>query len=202
MALIDEQNKLNQMHRNIPDAVDRMEENIINVEDSRDELQEQATAIEDALCAVAEADLTAYLNTVKLAEIQAIWPPVPLVLGPVYIVYGGDYGTIDYSSGGITDWEFRQDNLVIPPLPAPPIPVPPYYVRYVYLGTGWDGDTQIIQWVDDYAWGNDYLTKPLDLGGTYGLYESIDQLDNGLGVLNANKTATAAGEDVLSRYLP
>jgi len=201
MSLIDEQNKLNQMHRNIPDVVDQMEENIINLEDIQEELTEQSVAIEDALCAVAESDLTTYLNTVKLAELSLIYPPSALV-GPLYIVYGVNYGTIDYSSGNISDWDYRQDNLVIPPFPAPPIPVPAYYVRYVYLGTGWDGDTQIAQWINDYAWGNDYLTKPLDLGGTYGLYENIDQINDGLGVLNANRSATAAGEDVLSRYLP
>lgn len=200
-----EQNKLLDMWRKIPDQVDAASENIIQVEDIREDLAEQATAIEDAVLDVAKTDLQTYLQTTKLAELQLLWPEVPGVLGPLYLVFGGTYGTIDYSTGNITDWEYRQDNLVpTPPPPPPPIlppgpPSPAYYVRYVYSS---GDDPQIDTWVNDYAYGNDYLTKPLDTGGTYGLYENIDQLDTGLGVLNSNKDAVAGGEDVFSRYIP
>lgn len=196
MALIDEQNKINEMYRKIPDQSDAAAANIGQVEDVREELAEQATAIEDAVLAVAEADLTVYLDTIKLAEISALYPPVPLVWGPVYIVYGGDYGTINYNNGNITDWEYLQDSLVVPIPPAPPTPP---VVRYVYTP---GDDPQIDTWVNDYAYGNDYLTKPLSTSGTYGIYENINQLDTGLNVLNANKTALDGGEDVFSRYLP
>jgi hypothetical protein len=191
------------MWRKIPDQVDDMATNIGQVEDIREELAEQATAIEDAVLDVAKTDLQTYLQTTKLAELQLVWPEVPGSLGPLYIVFGGTYGTIDYSTGGIHDWEYRQDNLVpSPPIPPSVIPGPPspaYYVRYVYTP---GDDSQIDTWVNDYAYGNDYLTKPLDLSGTYGLYKNIDQLDDGLGVLNANKDALAGGEDVFSRYIP
>lgn len=192
MALIDEQNKLNEMYRKIPDQVDAMSENIGQLEDIRDELAEQTAAIEDAVLDVTEADLTIYLSTIKLIELSILWPPVPGVFGPLLLTFGPNYGAIDYATGGITDWQYTQVNLVFPF-------IPPFFVRYVYTPAA---DPQIDQWVNDYAYSNNYLTKPLDTGGTYGLYENIIQINTGLGVLNANKNAVAAGEAVFSRYLP
>jgi hypothetical protein len=187
MALIDEQNKLNQMHRNIPDIVEQMEENIINLEDIQEELTEQANAIEDAVCGVNKSD------AIDLLE-NTVLPDHPT---GDYVYYGPTFGIISFGDaedeppippGNLVDWAIMK---TIPLLPDIPV--------YVYF----PGDyPELDQWVSDYAWGNNYLTKPLDTSGTYGLYENIDQINTGLGVLNANKTVTAAGEDVLSRYLP
>ena len=175
MALIDQQNKINEMYRKIPDQSAAAAANIGQVEDVRDELVEQADAIEEAILDVAEAEMRDYLENTKMAEV-----------GGDTVTYGPDFGTIDYSSGGITDFT----------IDATGVPI------YEYLGVGWDGDTTITGLIGDYAYGNDALTKPLDTGGTYGIYANISQLDTGLGVLNANKAKLDAGEDVLSRYLP
>ena len=190
--------KLGFMKDAVTEQVENLEGSVAQVEEQIVSFEDDIEGVEDALCAVAESDLADYLDTTKLAEIQALWPAVPLVLGPVYIVYGGTYGTIDYTTGNITDWEFRQDNLVII-FPAP-APVPPYYVRYQYLGIGWDGDTTITDFVNDFAFGNDYLTRPLDSGATYGLYANKDALSSAKGILETNTVKVDASEAIFVRY--
>lgn len=188
MALIDEQNKLNEMFRKIPDQSDALDNNISQLQDIRDELNEQASAVEDAVCGVAESNLTTYLSTTKLSEIQLTYPTA-------YLVFGGTYGTIDYSTGNITDWNYYVNITPTPPPILPPVPT------IIYSYTPGD-DPQIDQWVNDYAYGNELLTKPLDENGTYGIYAQIANTQTGIDLITANKNKLDAGADVYTRYIP
>jgi hypothetical protein len=200
MALIDLQNKINEMYRKIPDIAAQMSEVIQQLTDYKIDLGEQIDAVEGAVCDVAESELDEYLYLTKLPEIRALWPVIPGIRGQVIQFDGPNYGSIDYGSGGLTDWDFRQYNYEI--IPPAIVPVPAYWIRYKYQGTGWDGDTIIEGYINDFAYGNDLLTKPLDTDGTYGLYESKDQVQQGIDVIDANKTATEAGEAVFAKYKP
>jgi hypothetical protein len=191
MALIDQANRINKLLRNAPDAAAFIGENILQLEHEEEELALDADAVEGAVCGVAESDLTTYLDTIKLAEILLLHPTA-------YLLYGPTYGDIDYSTGNITDWAYWVNITPVPPPILPPVPT----IVYAYLGVGWDGDTQIIQWVDDFAYGNDLITKPLDTDGTYGLLPSIDQIQTGISLLTDNKDKIEAGIDVFSRYIP
>ncbi len=177
--------KIEQLIKEAPDKSAALSLNIDAVDDQIDELTEQATAWEDGVCGVAETDLTAYLSGPKLIELQLIYPAV-------YLTFGASYGTIDYTTGNITDWTYYID--VPNPIPPPlTIPTPVYW----YI----PGSDPIIDvFVADYAFGNDQLTRPLTSGATYGLFESIDVLGDGRSILTENKAKIDDSVDVLSRY--
>ena len=193
--------RLTTMAKVAPDQVGQIEGSIAQVESSIDSLGKEASAITDGVCGGAETDMTTYLDGPKLTALQVIWPEVPGTLGPLYIVYGGTYGLIDYTTGNITDWEYRQDNLVpIPPVPPEVVPGPPdpeYYVRYVFT----PGDDSMIDgWNDDYSFGNDYLTRPLDTGASYGLLPKIGSLQNAANLLNENADKIGDSVAVFNKY--
>ena len=188
--------ELGKLVADAPDEAANIDTQVEQIEDVQAELEAKNQTIRECVTDKAEADMTDYLNTTKLAEIQAAWPEVPGVLGPVYIVYGGTYGTIDYSTGNITDWEFRQDNLVI--VPPATEPVPAYYVRYVYTP---GDDTNIDGWASDYDFGNDYITHPIGIGAAYGLEPLVDMYEQGKATLLGNKAKIEASIDVFNKYL-
>jgi len=187
---------LQEMIGSAPSEAENIDESVAQIEEEQAKLAEKDAAIRECVTDVARDDSTDYLNTIKLAEIQAAFPEVPGVLGPVYIVYGGTYGTIDYATGNITDWEFRQDNYVI--IPPAIVPDPAYYVRYVYTP---GDDPSIDGWVDDYAFGNDYITHPVGIGAAYGLEPLSDMYEQGKSTLLGNKAKIEASVDVLKKYL-
>lgn len=73
-------------------------------------------------------------------------------------------------------------------------------VLYEYEGIGWDSDTQIIDWVDKFDFGYDYLTHPLGITGTYGLNDRITQLNNAKALLGLNKTKITDSKTVFEDY--
>ena len=178
-----EQNKLLEMYRNIPGQSENYANNISELEDIRDDLIEQSAAVEDAVLAVAEAEAVTFITTTIL----------PLYPGG-YVLYGPNFGTIDYTTGGITDWAIWENI----PSPVPPfLPVPTIVYPYT------PGDyPDLDQLVADYAYGNEYLTKPLDENGTYGIYANISNSQTAIDLITANKNKIDGGEDVFSRYIP
>jgi len=179
--------KLREMIGSAQTESENLQSGISQIEDIKEDVTEQISAIEDGLCTVAADDLTTYLTDVKLPEFQAIQPTAVLD-------FGGDYGSIDYDDGNITDWEIYYMTVVIPP--ATPVKV----VLYEYEGTGWDSDEDIIKWVEDYDFGNDYLTRPLDSGATYGLIPYKENLDSALDILNNNKDKVDDSVAILGDY--
>ena len=156
-------NNANDEIENIESALEQMDEQILI-------LDEQIDAVENGMCVQAKNQLIDYLENVKLL----LFP-----LGT--LTYGSNFGIIDYETGGITDFEITEmDETAIPPESV---------VVYEYEGTGWDNDQTIIKLINDYNFGNDYLTRPLDSGATYGLKPNRNNLGQAKTLLqnNANK---------------
>jgi len=124
------------------------------------ELIKDRNAIQSGVCGNAEQQLRDYLENTKMAEV-----------GGDTVVYGPNFGTINFTTGGITDWHIDATSVNV----------------YEYLGIGWDGDTTIIQLIEDYAFGNDYITRPLTSGATYGLNPTIAILTVARDILQENK---------------
>jgi len=153
------------------------EANIASLDEKIDAITVRINGIQNELTSVAESDLTDYLDNTKLAALS--------YLGAAYITYGPNYGLIDYDDGGITDFQIYDStaNLV-----------------YEYNGVNWDGDATIIKLVNDFAFGNDYLTRPLDSGAMYGMIPYRSALNTAKGILTQNKNKIQASVAVFEGY--
>jgi hypothetical protein len=179
--------KLREMIGDAESESENLADSISQVEDTRDETNDRISAVQNGMCGVAQTDLTDYLTNTKLPQFQLIQPTAILE-------FGATYGTIVYSTGNITDWEIYY--MTVPVFPAVAVKV----VLYAYEGIGWDSDAQIIAWVNDYAFGNDYLTRPLDTGATYGLIPYKDNLNSAISILNNNKDKVEDSVSYLEGY--
>lgn len=193
---------LSEMINAAPDQAANIDQSVEQIEEQQDELEAKNAAIRECITDIARDELKAYLEGPKLAELSLLWPAVPGVVGPLYLVFGASYGTIGYGTGNITDWEYRQENLVpsppVPPDPLPGPPDPPYYVRYVYT----PGEDSLIDgWVSDYDFGNDYITHPVGIGAAYGLEPLVDMYEQAKSTLLGNKDKIEASVDVFKKYL-
>lgn len=193
---------LSEMVESVPGDAESVDKSVEQIEEQQAILEEKNQAIRECVTDKAKDDLKAHLEGPKLAALQILWPEVPLVLGPLYLVFGASYGTIGYGTGNITDWEYRQENLVpsppIPPEVLPGPPDPPYYVRYVYT----PGEDSLIDgWVSDYDFGNDYMTHPVGIGAAYGLEPLSDMYDQAKSTLLGNKSKIEASVNVLKKYI-
>ena len=105
---------------------------------------------------------------------------------PFSVVYGPNYGAIDYTDGGITDFTIVDVT---------------GNVEYAYLGTNWDSDPYIVERIGDYAFGNDYITHPVGIGAAYGLEPLVAMYEQGKATLLGNKAKIDASVDVFKKYL-
>jgi hypothetical protein len=117
-----------------------------------------------------------------------------------FVRYGGSYGIINWDPrGNLTDWDIVKSVTPLPPLP----PIPILIVVYSYT----PGDYPVLDGlVTDYAFGNDYLTRPLYDSGlpseaSYGIYPTIVNLQVGKSYLTNNKTKVDASIGVFSGYI-
>lgn len=166
--------KLREMIDNVEDQVEAIDSSISQIQAQIDELQEQDDAIVDGILDIVDPDLETYLEDVKLLEFPT---------GYVYI--GGTYGEIGYGNE-LTDWEIRDSTSHNP--------------IYVYEGVGWDGDTNIIYFVDSWNFGNDYLTRPLDTGASYGIRPYKAALETGKSTLQENKDKLEESETAFEGF--
>lgn len=168
------QDILNAMLNAAPDQVGALASNVEAINQQIVELTAQANAIEEGILEVDATALIIYLNDVKLVEFQVTEPFATLVIGASYNVIN------------ISDWEILDASA---------------NVIYKYLGVGWDGDAFITELVTDWAFGYDYLTRPLVSGATYGIYPQISSLSDAKSLLETNKAKIEASIDVLGRYV-
>lgn len=171
--------------------VDVADEESENLDTSIDQVQEQIDSynekidgVENGMCAVAENDLTGYLDGTKLIEIQNLYGNPSNI--PFSVEYGVNYGTIDYTNGGITDFGIIDST---------------GNIMYKYNGINWDSDGYIIKRVDDYAFGNDYLTRPLTSGASYGLYPNLANMTTAKNILQSNKSKIDNSKTAFEDYL-
>lgn len=158
-----------------------LESNIDQVQNQIDALNVEIDGVQNGLCGVAESELISYLNGTKI-------PALEILYGgdlPYSVSYGPTFGTIDYTTGNITDWQVLDST---------------GGVVYQYLGVHWDSDVTITQKISDYAFGNDYLTRPLTSGASYGLIPSRDNLSFAKSLLQENKDKVDASATTFEDY--
>lgn len=185
--------KLREMRDAVPDQSDALANSITQIEDQITELSEQALAIETEITTPDEATAVIIIETIIL-------PTFPV---GSYVVYGAAFGTIAWSpKGNISSWSIWKDIITPGIPPAPPTITPTLLYTYVNNGTYPDIDAL----VDDYDFGNDYLTRPLYASGlaseaSYGIYPTIVNLNLGKTYLTNNKIKVDASESVFSGYI-
>lgn len=180
---------LGQMISKVEEQSDNLDSSISQVQAQIDDLDEQIDGVQNGMCAVAETDLTDYMINTKIPELEITYGGMfttPFMWAP-----GANYGAIDYTNGGLTDWEVLDD-----------IGVLVYKYEPGGAGLNWDGDTTITKLMDDFAFGNDYLTRPMTSGATYGLIPAKANLSTAKGILTSNKNKIVASETEFADYAP
>jgi len=175
-----------QMLNDVEGQVEALENGILQVEDQIAEYDAEITALENIVGGDATSvtgysgAMRAYLDGTKTVELA-----ITYTNGDIYTVYGATYGVYDYVGGNITDWVIWYWEFA--PLVPPLSPRPPPVEIYIYTGVGWDSDPIVLSYMEGWDWVNDYLTRPLDSGATYGLIPNRDALDGALSILEADK---------------
>ena len=188
--------KLRQMRDIAPDQSDAIANSIEQINQQIVELTEEANAIQGEVTSPTE-----------VSAIDLIENTIIAAVGGDYATYGSSFGQIQWlpTKGNLTDWEMWKilPLPIQPPPPAPPVPPLPDIVVYTYT----PGDyPDLDQWVADYAFGNDYLTRPLYDSGlgneaSYGIYPTISSLGIGKGYQQQNKNKVDGSIDVFTRYI-
>lgn len=174
--------ELQNMRDDAPDQVIAIGISISQVEDQIADIQRQIDAVNDELCTAAENGLIDYLNNVKIPELKHLY----MAINPILVTYG-NFGTIGYGTGNISNWYIEDSTAG---------------TIYEYHGINWDDDTSVTNFVTDYSFGNDYLTRPLTTGATYGLIPTRTNLQTALGILTNNRNKVENSIDVFERYIP
>ena len=175
-------NKLTQMIKNVPDQSAALENGIQSLTDEVEDLTKQKSAITDGVCGSTKAD------TIDLLEntILPFWHGDYVYYGPTFGIISSGDPTVPELPGNLIDWAIMKEVPLLPDIPL-----------YVYHA----GDyPQLDIMVADYSFGNDYVTKPLTEGATYGLSPNISTLNEGKSLLQANKAKVEASIDVFQKY--
>lgn len=162
-----------------PQQVEDIQSSIGQIDSQIDDLNTQIDGVQNGMCVIAELALTDYLENTKIAELEPIYGG-----GPYSVIYGPDYGTINYTTGGITDF-------VIVDVTSVPV--------YSLL-LNWDADATITKLIDDYEFGNDYLTRPITSGATYGLIPARDNMLAAKSLLQENSDQIESSITTLEDY--
>jgi prefoldin subunit 5 len=175
--------RLKTMAKVAPDQVSAIEDSISTVETSIEDLTKEKDSIENGVCGISTTDAVDIIENTILVD----------KLGD-YVSYGSNFGAINWDpSGNLTDWEIIQNITPTPPPILPPVPT----VIYTYT----PGDyPELDQLVEDFDFGNDYLTRPLTDGASYGLNDSISSLESAKDLLNENADKVADSQAVFNRY--
>ncbi len=169
-----ESDKLREMIDNVEGQVEAAQSSINQIQAQINELNEQDNAIVDGVLDIVASDLETYLEDVKRLE----FPGSIVDIGPAYNVIG--YGN------DLTDWALI-DSTTLNPV-------------YQYEGVGWDSDTDIINFVNEWNFGNDYLTRPLTTGASYGIRPYIAALEDARSILEENKAKLEESETVFEGF--
>ena len=175
--------RLQTMAKVAPDQVEAIEGSIATVETGIEDLTKEKDSIENGVCGVS----TTY-------AIDIIENTILIDKGGDLVSYGSKFGVINWSpAGNLTDWEIIKNITPIPPPILPPAPT----VIYTYTA----GDyPDLDQLVEDFDFGNDYLTRPLTDGASYGINDSISSLETAKDLLNENADKVANSQAVFNRY--
>jgi hypothetical protein len=180
------QDTLKEMIDNVSSTVSSLIDTISQLDTYIVAIQEQINAITHAVTDVCQAAVEDILTTIKLPTFGA----------GAYVEYDSTYGDISYGND-LTGWR-----ILIPA--APPIfpaPPDPDIVVYEYEGVGWDDDPTITKSVSDWDFGNDYLTRLLTTGASYGLMPFQNNLSAAKSMLQENINKLQASETIFTDYI-
>jgi len=174
---------LGQMIDNVEEQSENLASSISQVQEQIDDLSEQIDGVQNGLCGVAQSELVAYLDGTKIPELEIIYGgDIPYSFVP-----GGTFGSIGYGTGNINDWQILDSTGgVVYEFQAP--------------ATHWDGDPFITEKINSFAFGNDYLTRPMTTGATYGLIPAKTNLETAKGILESNKTKIETSKTTFADY--
>lgn len=164
--------KLKSMADNADSKVAALDNSIASVEDQADQFTKDKDAVEQGIA-----------EPTKETAIDIIENTILIDKGGDSVNYGSDFGKINWDPlGNLTDWEILDAT---------------GNVIYTYT----EGDyTDLDDVVDDYAFANDQLTRPLTDGATYGIIPNIDILGNASDILNENADNAAASKGIYNKY--
>lgn len=176
--------KLKNMVSSAPGQVQEIGNSVGQVQEQVDDTAEEIAAITDNVTDVTEADARDIIDNQILSD-----------KGGDYVSYGSNFGQIDWDPrGNLTDWEIIKD---ITPTPPPVLPAVPTVI-YTYT----PGDyPDLDEWVNDFAFAVDYLTRPLTDGASYGLKPYKANLEYAESILTENQNKVSNSIDVFNRYL-
>jgi len=166
-----------------PDLIAAGSTAINQIQEQIDKLNSEISAITDDICGVAQSFMTNYLTDTKIPELEIAFPQYG---EPFSVVYGPTFGTIEYGVGNIYDFSILDSTA---------------NVIYQYLGINWDSDDNIILRVDDFDFANDYLTRPLDSGATYGLTPMRNIKSAAKSIVSTNIGKIENSIEIFERYV-
>jgi len=138
-----------------------------------DSLTAQANAIKQGMMDVLASDLDHYLNHK--------WDTTT---GDYDVTFGPTYNQ-NAPTGTLTDW-YVYDTTTSE-------------IVYQYGGIGWDNDQNIVKTVANWNWALDYLWRDMGFSGTYGIYDKIEKLRMGRGVIAADMSKYEAS---ITKFAP
>lgn len=166
--------KMREMINNADDQIDGIDDSTAQIEIQIEEYESQRDGIQYGLMDnIAFIDLSSYLVITKAPEKSTY--------GDGYVVFGGDYGVVN-----VTDWAIHDSTTGD--------------VVYTFEGVNWDDDPVIIEYVNQWNFGYDYIHHTFGITGTYGLQDKIDQLYDALGLLQANRYKIGNSKGVFENY--
>ncbi len=68
------------------------------------------------------------------------------------------------------------------------------------LDIGFDDDPNILDWIDKFDFGWNYLNQEIGIDGTYGIIPKINQLTSAKNLLESNKTKIIDSKDMFEDY--
>lgn len=170
-----ETDRLKTMAKNAPGQVAKIENSIAQVDATVESLTKEATAIKEGVCDNAKTEATDIIN-------NTIFPDKSTDPGD-YVDLGPTFGVIQWDPlGNLTDWTIKDST-----------------GNEIYSYTPGDY-LDLDDLVADYAFGNDYLTRPPTTGATYGLYPKIASLGTAAALLESNADKVADSQAVFERY--
>ena len=189
---------LKMMKNNMAESVDNLDETMAQLDSNDQELDGQIDAVKTGICDKAKDELVNYLELEKLPYIQETVNPT------AYLVEDPGLGTIGYGNT-LSGWSIHA--LIEQPQPPPTIPpdppaeyVPPVDEIIYSTTVNWDNDAYITQWMNDWSEANEYLTRPLNSGATYGLIPFKQNTTTASNIMNENKSKLESMQELIGRY--
>ena len=164
-----------------PEEIAAIEDSLIQIDEQKALHQQKITDLNDEMMTPSVAALDAKLLTKVPPDYDYPNPDYPTEgHDTIYVTYNLVYGGT-FETDNITDWVITEHINDGTDSSTTDI--------YRYEGVGWDSDAEIIQAIATWDFAYDYINAELGVAtGAYGLLALITALDQGITVLNANKT--------------